>query len=65
MRPLFDHRTVLNHQDLVRLTDSAEAMGENEAGSSPHQRNHSLLEMKFRAGHTAGGFIQDENSRFG
>ena len=53
-----------HHEDLVGLANSAQAMGNDEAGAVSHQPFQGFLDEAFGGRvHTGGGFVQDENWR--
>lgn len=66
MRSPLDDLSVPNDQDLVRLADRAEPMGNDEARSTLHQSSHRLLNMKLRSRvHVARRLVEDEDRRIG
>src|SRR5258706_3741545 len=60
---LYD-RTALDNQDLVGLADGAQAVGNDESGSSTQQAPQTLLDKCLTFGIEIGGcFIQNQNPR--
>src|SRR5258706_15867100 len=60
---LYD-RTALDNQDLVGLADGAQAVGNDESGSSTQQAPQTLLDKGLTFGIEIGGcFIQNQNPR--
>jgi hypothetical protein len=66
MISLFDNLAVVDDDYLVRITDGAQAVSNDEAGAAFHQAQQSLLDAHLGARvHAAGGFIQDQDGRIG
>src|SRR5215210_6292649 len=61
--PLVD-LTVLQHQNLLGVEDSAQPMRHDQAGSTRHQLRDGTLDLTLSLGiHRAGCLIQDQNGR--
>ncbi len=62
MGPGFDNGPVVHHDDVVRVLDGGQPVGNDEAGPVLQQFAHGVLNLNFgpRIDGT-GGFIQDEN----
>ncbi len=62
MRAALDDPTVVDHQDLIRVADGAQAVRDHEARPALHEAKHGLLDVQLRARvHAAGGLVQDED----
>ena len=62
----FDDGAMLKHENLVGLTNGAEAVGDHETGATLHQALESFLNQALGGGvDTGGGFIEDQNRRIG
>ncbi len=66
MRAALDHFTMVDDQDLVGVADSAQPVGDDEAGAARHQTQHGCLDLFLRARvDAAGHLVQDQDARIG
>ena len=66
MSAAFGDGALLQHENLVGLTNGAEAMGNHETGASLHQALKGFLNQPLGGGvDTGGGFIENQNRRIG
>ena len=66
MGALFEHVSVLQHQDQVGVFDGGQPVGNDEGGAVLHQLVHGVLDLQFGAGiHAAGGLVQNEHGLVG
>ena len=62
----FGDLAVLDHYDLVGVTDGAEAVGDDEAGAAGHERGERLLDQSLVLRvEVAGGLVEDEDVGIG
>ena len=60
----FHDAALVDNQDLIRLGDGGEAVGNDEARAPLHQLPEGLLDVDFGPSvHGAGGFVQDQDRR--
>ena len=60
---LLNDRTVVHDQDMVRVSDGRETVGDDEAGPASHQASHGLLNENFGPCiDTACSFIENQDS---
>ena len=66
VRALLDHAAVLQHEDAVRLTDGAQAVGDHDrglaAGQAPKRTQQQRLGSRV---HRAGGLVEDQDRGLG
>ena len=64
VRAALDDLTVPQYQDLIRLANGAQTMGDDEAGAVGHEAFQRLLDQLFRRRvHAGGRFIQNQDRR--
>ena len=66
VRAAFDDPAVIDDQELVGLTDRAQAVGDDKGGTAVHEAQQPLLDLLLGARvHAAGGLVEDEDARVG
>ena len=66
VRALLDDLAIVDDDDLVRIADRGQAMGNDETGAAFHQAQQRFLDARFGARvHAGGGFVEDEDARVG